>query len=60
MSDNRSTWDELLTDYNKFLHTKGLALEKHRPYLVRRVRKLILFAQGHVGYFAMELGSRWT
>ena len=39
-----------LDGYAKFLQDKDLALPEHQPQLVRRLRELLLFAQGHGGY----------
>ena len=40
----------VLEGYAEFLRGKHLALPKHQPYLVRRVREFLLFAQAHAGY----------
>ena len=55
-----------LDGYAKFLQDKDLALPKHQPYLVRRVREFLLSAQGQGGYtleqtldmFLAEIGRR--
>jgi hypothetical protein len=56
----------VLEGYAEFLRGKHLALPKHQPYLVRRVREFLLFAQAHGGYtfeqtldmFLAEIGNR--
>jgi hypothetical protein len=50
MADSGVSMRAVLDGYAKFLKDKGLALAKHLPYLVRWVRKFLLFAQGHGGY----------
>jgi|SaaInlStandDraft_3_1057020.scaffolds.fasta_scaffold136547_2 hypothetical protein len=38
MAAKSNPLDEVLHQYDKFLHDKGLAQEKHRPYLVRHFK----------------------
>ena len=40
----------VLSGYEKFLQDKGLAVPKHRPYLVRWVQQFLYFARAHPGY----------
>ncbi|QDU73313.1 hypothetical protein Pan97_02820 [Bremerella volcania] len=50
MFQRDSQLSEVLDCYAKFLQDKNLALDNHRPYLARRVREFLLFAQTHAGY----------
>jgi len=47
----------VLDGYDKFLLEKELALPKRRAFLVRWVRKFLLFAQEHG---VTRSGKRWT
>jgi hypothetical protein len=66
MADRGDPLHEVLDGYAKFLQEKKLALDKHRPYLVRWVREFLLFARTHAGYsfeqtldlFLAEVGGR--
>ena len=54
MPVKRNALDELLCDYDEFLQDQGLALEKHRPCLVRQVGEFLHYAQEHSGYSASK------
>ena len=57
---------EVIDGYAKFLQDKNLAMDKHRPYLVRWVREFLLFSRARAGYsfeqtldlFLAEVGGR--
>ena len=60
MAEHDGHLHEVLGGYAKFLQDKNLALDKHQPYLVRRVREFLLFARAHAGYsFEQTLDLLW-
>ena len=70
MREGGQRLESVLGDFATFLRERKLALPKHQPYLVRRVREFLFFARQHGGYtfeqtldlFLAEMGHtvRWT
>ena len=50
MRDYGEQLEQVLEAYARFLREKELALEKHRPYLVRWVKDFLHFARNYGGY----------
>ncbi len=66
MADRGDHWHEVLNGYAKFVRDKHVARDKHRPFLVRWLRELLLFAWANARYsfeptlkrFLAEVGGR--
>ncbi len=50
MSEAEEKLQAVLEGYSNFMRERQLALPKHRPHLVRRVREFLLFAREHSHY----------